>query len=654
MKLTRLRITNFQSIWDSSEFDVSDITCLVGKNEAGKTALLKALYRLNPIRESDKDFCESIDYPRRGLVDYQYGVANGTREIAQVVQATFTLDVNCLELIKNKYGEGCLQNGEVTVALNKGYSNELTYSELNVDQESALNYLATKANLLDCLREKIGTRLTVSNVTEVLKDVEQTESSQQLLQYLTAMPDGDIEKDIYEKIVVPNIPKFLYFDEYYQMKGQDNLNALKDRFDRGSLEKSDEPLIGLIELAGLNLEQLTTTAQTEILIARLEAAENQLTDKVLNYWSQNHHLRMKFDIRPGQPEDPPGMTEGTNVLGRVEDTNHKVSTPLSTRSRGFVWFFSFLAWYSQVRKKDKNVILLLDEPGLSLHAKAQADLIRYFEEELQPYHQLIYTTHSPFMVDSTHFDRVRIVQDLSIEKESDDCLNVGYQGTTVTKDVLDATSDSLFPLQAALGYEIHQTLFVGPNCLIVEGASDLLYLQAMSALLEKQGREGLDVKWTITPVGGAGKVPAFVALIGAQTHLNVAVLIDFHKSDRQQFENLYKEKLLKKRKVRNYAEFTQCDEADVEDLFSSDFYLRLVNSEYGTTIQTNDLLVEHPCILYRLNDYLDKNPLPKNMCFNHYRPARYFHENISSLANHLGDEEKNRFEEIFREMNQHL
>ncbi len=129
---------------------------------------------------------------------------------------------------------------------------------------------------------------------------------------------------------------------------------------------------------------------------------------------------MKFDIRPARPGDPPGMTSGTNIWGRIHDTKHDVSTALGTRSRGFVWFFSFLAWYSQLRKEGKSLILLLDEPGLSLHAKAQADLLRYFEEQLEPNYQLIYTTHSPFMVDPMHFERVRIVQNLSIEPDSDE------------------------------------------------------------------------------------------------------------------------------------------------------------------------------------------------------------------------------------------
>jgi hypothetical protein len=109
------------------------------------------------------------------------------------------------------------------------------------------------------------------------------------------------------------------------------------------------------------------------------------------------------------------------------------------------------------------------------------------------------------MVDAQHFDRVRIVEDKSID--SKEPLPPESQGTKVFTEVLEAEEGSLFPLQGALGYDIAQTLFIGPNCLIVEGVSDLLYLQTMSALLGENGREGLSQKWTITPVGGSEKVP---------------------------------------------------------------------------------------------------------------------------------------------------
>ena len=158
------------------------------------------------------------------------------------------------------------------------------------------------------------------------------------------------------------------------------------------------------------------------------------------------------------------MRDGINVWGEVHDTVHWAHTPLGSRSRGFVWFFSFLAWYEDIKRQKQNVILLLDEPGLSLHGRAQADLLNYFEQELAD-RQLIYSTHSPFMIDPRNFEQVRIVQDLGID--ANEQLPKDQDGTKVQTNVFDATDDSLFPLQGALGYEIHQTLFVGPNSLVV-------------------------------------------------------------------------------------------------------------------------------------------------------------------------------------------
>ena len=390
--------------------------------------------------------------------------------------------------------------------------------------------------------------------------------------------------------------------------------------------------------------------KTQALIARLEAAENRLTRKVLAYWPQNRHLRMKFDIRPAQPQDGEGMTSGTNIWGRVQDTQHNVSTALGTRSRGFVWFFSFLAWYSKLRKEGENLILLLDEPGLSLHAKAQSDLLNYFEKELRPHHQVIYTTHSPFMVDPPRFSSVRIVQDRSIEPASDHATEQSL-GTRVTTDVLEATPDSVFPLQGALGYEIHQTLFVGPNCLVVEGVSDLLYIQTISAFLQERGKPGLIADWIVTPVGGADKVPTFVALIGAQTNLNVAVLIDFQKKDRQTIENLYKRKLLKKKNVFTFAEYVLRQEADIEDMFEPEFYLKLVNGSSGASLALSDLPDNHPRILHRLEEHLVTHPLPNQAVFNHYRPARHLAENVGLLAADLSDADLDRFQRAFDAVN---
>ena len=651
MQLTKVRITEFQSIQDSTEFEVGDATCLVGKNEAGKTALLKALYRLNPIIESEGNFDAVNDYPRRNVTDYQEDVDAGRREPAQVVQATCTFEADDIAAVERVFGHACLKDKKPTVTFEKGYSNRRTFSNLRVDDKATIKHLVKAAGLSQPLADDLLKRETAVEMVEFLAAAEQTDAVQKLKPMLQSISGHDVSYVVYNNIIKPRIPRFLYFDEYYQMKGQANLDALMNRVANDTLKESDHPLLGLIELARLDLKQLTNPGRTEALIAKLEAAENQLTQKVLTYWSQNRHLRMKFDIRPAQPEDPEGMTSGTNILGRLHDTKHMVSTPLGSRSRGFIWFFSFLAWYSQLRRNDENIILLLDEPGLSLHGKAQEDLLRYFDKELTPHHQLIYTTHSLFMVDPRRFDRVRIVQDLSQEKDNP---AEEQEGTKVITEILDATPDSLFPLQGALGHEIYQTLFIGPNSLVVEGASDLLYIQTISALLQDKGKAGLNGGWTITPVGGAGNIPTFVALIGARTSLNVAVLIDYQKKDQQSIENLYKRKLLQKNHVLTYADFVSKEEADIEDMFDPESYLKLVNSEFDSSIKLTDLRDKHPRVLHRLERYLEKNPLPNNACFNHYRPARYFTENIGLLASELSEAELNRFQQAFNKLNKLL
>ena len=328
------------------------------------------------------------------------------------------------------------------------------------------------------------------------------------------------------------------------------------------------------------------------------------------------------------------MQDGTNIWAEVYDTLHMVTTELGTRSHGFVWFFSFLAWYGDVQRRKQNVVILLDEPGLSLHGKAQGDLLRYFEEELVPNHQLIYSTHSPFMVDSVRFDRVRIVQDRSID--ADEGIPDGDAGTKVTVDVLETSDDSLFPLQGALGYDIAQTLFVGPNSLIVEGVSDLLYLQVMTSILQAEGRQGLSSGWTITPVGGSDKVPTFVALLGAQRQINVATLIDFQEKDRQTIENMWRRKLIRRKQVLTYADFVEASEADVEDIIGVSFYLELVNSEYSSAlsapIKESDLKTKHARITIRLREYFVNHPLKAGVAFNHYRPARYLAERVGEVT----------------------
>lgn len=650
MKLKEYTVREFESIWDSGPVKIDDkITCLVGKNEAGKTAILKALYRTNPIIANDAVFDETYDYPKREVEDYRFAVENGDREEAIVVKSLYELDEHDIEAATSVFGPQVLKGK--TFQLETYYGKCKSKFVLSADDAGARKHLADNPALPDELKDTLKGATDWDAFAEALDTTEAIEAVKELKALVAKVREEGLAFYIFTSLIWPLAPKFLYFDEYYQMKGQANLNALIAREDKDELEDSDYPILGLINLARLNLRELIAAKNTTELKNKLEGAGNYLTKRIIKYWSQNQHIQMKFDVREAKPEDPEGMRQGTNVWGEVYDTVHWAHTPLGSRSRGFVWFFSFLAWYEDIKRQKQNVILLLDEPGLSLHGRAQADLLNYFEAELSP-HQLIYTTHSPFMIDPAKFERVRIVQDLGIDAKEP--LPKNQDGTKVLTNVFDATDDSMFPLQGALGYEIQQTLFIGPNSLVVEGVADMLYLRAVSAQLEREGRTGLSEKWVITPVGGSGKVPTFVALLAPQKGMNVATLLDIQNSDRAKIEDLYKKKMLKKKQVSTYADFTGTSEADIEDMFERDFYVRLVNAEFdkemNAPIAPASLNTKEPRILRAIDAYLEKTPL-QTCSFGHYRPARYFSENASTLWPKVSDDTKDRFEEAFKHLN---
>ena len=201
-----------------------------------------------------------------------------------------------------------------------------------------------------------------------------------------------------------------------------------------------------------------------------------------------------------------------------------------------------------------------------------------------------------------------------------------------------------------------QTLFVGPNSLLVEGVSDMLFLQGMSYLLEENGRTGLSKKWVVTPVGGSDKVSTFVALMGFQKDLNIAVLVDYHKENRQAVENLYKKKLLKKKQVLTYADFTGTTEADVEDMFDGDFYLSLVNGAFKGALRTpvakDKLNANIPRIGRRLSEHFEVNPLKGGRLFRHLPPAKYFLDNVGRIE--PNNDTLDRFETAFTDLNRLL
>jgi hypothetical protein len=153
------------------------------------------------------------------------------------------------------------------------------------------------------------------------------------------------------------------------------------------------------------------------------------------------------------------------------------------------------------------------------------------------------------------------------------------KGTKVRSDVLTTDPQTNFPIFGAMGFEVTQTLVIGKNTLLVEGPSDILYLQAASAALKAAKRAHLSAQWAICPSGGIDKVLPFVRLFYGNK-LNVAVLTDFDRGQKRKLDDLYKAALLENERIILATEITGKNEADIEDFFDPRFFVDLVNKTY--------------------------------------------------------------------------
>ncbi|MCG7518443.1 ATP-dependent endonuclease [Ruegeria sp. Ofav3-42] len=628
MKLVTAHVKNFRSVLDSNPVEIGDTTCLVGKNEAGKTAFLKALEGLRSVDRNYKQYGKTESYPRRFLAEYDERHPSGN---AVVIETSWELEDSDKKAVCDELGEGALTGS--TVQISKGYEQDGSNWVVPIDQKAVLQRLIGRFDLSKDEAAPISDAATTVQAAGLLEELEEpTEAQSEMLQAIQKYRDNSaILKAI--DILNPLTPRFLYFSHYDRMAGALAINKLKQDQQQDNVEEGDQVFLDFLEYAGTTLEELHSATRFEELNAKCEGAANRITDQIFDYWTQNDQLSIEVELDMGLSEDEPPFNSGPIARARVRNSIHRVSVPFSERSAGFVWFFSFLVKFAQIKKQQGNVIILLDEPGLTLHGTAQKDLLRYFEEQLEPKHQVIYSTHSPFMVPADNLACVRTVEDVVSEDQRGRKVS---EGTKVRSDVMTTDPQTNFPLLGAMGYEVTQGLVIKPDTLLVEGPSDILYLQAVSSKLKVAERTHLHPKWAVCPAGGIDKVLPFVRLFHGNG-LNMVILTDFDRGQKRKLENLHKAELLEEERVILATEIADQDEADIEDFFTPEFFVELVNATYSlegkdklTVKKLNDADTNTNRMVKKAEAYF--RTLPDSIpMFSHYDPALFLLQNPQLL-----------------------
>lgn len=634
MKLKNVIIHKYKSFETDQRFDIEpDITALVGMNESGKTSALEVIAKTNYFQDDD-DFKFNLthDYPRREKKKVEKKGEN-----PKAITCTYEISNKLLVDIENELGKDVFKSTEFSISYHYN-DGDRTFVNISVDKKKFIEYkskeLGIASNATTEKLIKVKTADEFDQVAASFKDQVYIDGFKRLKKYFQFKWkfDNPIEEYIIMEFIDPRIPRFLYYDEYYSLPSRISIQKLE----QNQLEDSEyKTAKAFFELSDINIKELIEAEDFEDFVAELEATEANISDELFKYWTTNTNLNITFRVDKKIETDPQNNKRIAEHILDIRVKGKNISLPLRNRSKGFNWFFSFLVWFKKIQEDaDNQYILLLDEPGLNLHASAQADLLRFLED-LSNNYQIVYSTHSPFMIQSGKLNRVRTVL------ETDN-------GSVISDSIQEKDPKTLFPLQAALGYDIAQNLFVSSKNLLVEGVSDLIILTTISGILESNNRIFLNSDVTIVPTGGLEKVATFISLLrGSQ--LEIACLLDSYSDPTGQakMDKMIREKIISRNKIRFFDEFVDgFDKADVEDLFTKLDYLKLFNAAFHehTDIKPTDLNASINQIILQINQHVNVSR------FNHYRPAN---ELVKQAVDQSFFEAETliRFEKVFEEIN---
>jgi len=551
----------YRSVTDSGWFDVEPTkTVLVGPNEAGKTVLLRALEHLCP-GPLVPPFEALRDFPRSEYHRIQSGELN-TKDI-EIVAAEFMLEEDDREAIRHIAPEFSDCVYRLSVALDNTHRHQLlsapapapvssqmdTLRRLALHADSRIGGVPTQegepprspsADLNAILDPWTADRLIRAPEASIINDwldksvapyIDQSNGAEmaRLEVIRHEIQKATAEEQVLHELM-GRLPIFVYFSTYTKVVPILHLGHLADAIDAGTIDEDDDYNFGnlcLMNLLHFSARQLSNLgkapeptpgdrkafnryrATLDERDAILNAASLRLTKQIGEVWRP---IRGRSDDEPSEYTIRISVDQ-QYLKVEVEDSLG-VSVPLDQRSGGFQWLISFfIVFFAQTSDGQRDAILLLDEPGLNLHGLKQGEF-RDTLSRLAESNQLLFTTHSPFLVGPGELDHVRVVEFLD-----------KTNGTRVHTEVMAGDPGSLLPLQEALGYEMAQSMFGQQRSLLLERLTDFWYLEATAALLRAANVVNLREDVALVPAGGIGKVVYFATILHA-SDLKVAALLD--------------------------------------------------------------------------------------------------------------------------------
>lgn len=694
MKLVRFKVKNFRSIEESDWIEVSDNNCLIGTNEAGKTNLLIALWKLKPA--NTEPIVPLDDFPRHLYSTYKKGEHSKDvfiradfeldESLQQEIARTLKADLEQVKtvLIQRKY------DGSYFISF--PYSKIETYPSSRLvrlidDFEQQLSKYDGYLKESDDFRENVDTLLTTSrsfiqeeifkkDLTEKIEAYIENQFVEQfgkrvnlpeffrknLLSPIRKLNDAfdgksvDTTQEIRQKILNES-PQFVYYSDYGNLDSEIYLPRVMEDFERDDLSETARAKVRTLqvlfkyvklspqEIYELGNDQKVIKIRVNPNNAEIGSEEVEPTEEEIQEWADKKRERGVL-LRSAASELTKSFREwwmqgdyifsfeadGHHFRINVSDSLRPESIELEGRSRGLQWFFSFfLVFLVETKEEHSNSILLLDEPGLSLHPIAQYDLAKFFRK-LSEDNQLIYTSHSPFLVDMDNLSNVKVVY---IDSDSG--------RTKVTSNLRFNEKDaerSIYPVHAALGLTVSDTLLLGCLPVLVEGQSDQIYLSMIKRFLMGEGYIKKSKEIVFIQTGGVRGMGPVTKLVTAREDSLPYVLLDSDKPGNDYAKQLksgrYKDE---QEKVLQVGDFLDDKMYEIEDLLPAYEIISLIDRRYRGNRYFDEYYKEGEPVVDQIEAWARDNNvvLGKN-----------------SWKVEIAKDAANRFDKFMREVNDHL
>ncbi len=409
MKIKKFRVLHYKSIVDSSDVRLpSDFAVLIGKNESGKTALLESL------RDFDRDahFPETafpLHSGEKPSVEITFGLTPKELEsIMEESQITVSDELwpkilqEGICLTKSSSGEYKIKLDSMdelfpqtsAAPMEQSESQQIREKQQRLDAllncsipEIRTDNMEHRQNSLKVLRGFIKSRLNfIAEEDKKVQIVETLHEINRILKITSTAGAQFTSRARFTHAVVQHMPRFVFFSDFKDI--------LPFEIPVES-SKSNDIVTDFARIADLDLDAFVKTQDVQKRINMLSRSSATVSGDFLKHWGQNN---IEIVARP----------EGNKMLFGIKEIGGTDFFKVEQRSRGFQWFLSFYLRLNRFKDHESTVILI-DEPGINLHPVAQKDILKILYAKSSGNAQIVFSTHSPTLIDPQRLDRLRFV-----------------------------------------------------------------------------------------------------------------------------------------------------------------------------------------------------------------------------------------------------